>query len=74
MENVFKIEITLEETEEGSWAAGDPISGQSGIADTILGAIEEWYYGFVYAIQESPPDKPSSDYRRIRGIHESELE
>ena len=72
--NDIKVEVTFWENDDGQWIVEDKVTDQQGVANTIMTAFEEWYYGFVYAVLESPPEVPNKTFTQIRTAHERDTE
>ena len=68
----IKVEVTFWQNDDGVWVVEDKVSDQQGVADTVMTAFEEWYYGFVYAVLEAPPETPSKSFIMIRNAHEAD--
>jgi hypothetical protein len=66
--NTFTIEVSVYENEDGHWTASDNLSEQEGVADTLLGSVEEWYYGFVYAVRENIIPPKAKEFRTFVDI------
>ena len=68
------MQVTIQQNEDDdAWQVEDNVAEATGISETIMGAFEEWFYGFTFAVQESPPVKPTSDFIAIRAVYNEEI-
>lgn len=70
----FVFELSVYENEDGNWTATDNLSEQEGISDTVLGAVEEWYYGFVYAVRENIVPPKGKEFGRFIDLFQKQEE